>query len=78
MNRYYVLPAPNDHSQVWSLVVEDANTVRKNLAENKMIVKLYKGDEESHPILSGFQERTHAEMIQYLFFHDAEWNEPII
>ena len=78
MNRYYVLPLPNDHSQLWSIVVEDANTVRKNLAENKMIVKLYKGDEENHPMLNGFQERTHAEMLQYLIDNDAEWNEPII
>jgi hypothetical protein len=78
MNRYYILPLPNDHSQLWSIVVEDSDTVRKNLAENKMIVKLYKGDEESHPILNGFQERTHTEMLQYLIDNDAEWNEPII
>ena len=43
-----------------------------------MIVKLYKGDEENHPMLNGFQERTHAEMLQYLIDNDAEWNEPII
>jgi len=59
MNRYYILPLPNDHSQLWNFVVEDANTVRKNLAETKMIVKLYKGDETDHPLLNGFQERTH-------------------
>ena len=77
-NRYYILPLPNDHSQLWSLVVEDESTVRKNLAKNKMIVKLYKGDEDSHPMLNGFTEYSHTEILQYLIDNDAEWNEPII
>jgi hypothetical protein len=77
-NRYYVLPLPNDHSQLWSIVVEEESTVRKNLAENKMIVKLYKGDTENHPMLNGFQEQTHTEILQYLIDNKAEWSEPII
>ena len=78
MNRYYILPAPNDHSQVWAVVVEAYATVRKNLIGNKMIVKLHKGDETNHPMLNAFTEYSHAEILQYLIDNDAEWNEPII
>jgi hypothetical protein len=76
-NRYYVLPLPNDHSNLWTLIVEDANTVRKNLLQTKMIVKLYEGDETNHPMLNGVQEYTHTEIKQYLIDNDSEWNEPI-
>jgi len=78
MNRYYILPNPSTDSAIWDIVVEAEATVRTNLQGNKMIVKLYKGDVENHPMLNGFQERTHAEILQYLIDNDAEWNEPII
>ena len=77
MNRYYILPLPNDHSQLWNIVVEDANTVRKNLLENKMIVKLYKGDEDNHPMLNGFTEYSNEEILQYLIDNASEWSEEI-
>jgi len=77
MNRYYILPLPNDHSQLWSIVVEDKDTVRKNLLENKMIVKLYKTDIKNHPMLNGFTEYSYEEILQYLIDNSSEWSEQI-
>ena len=77
MNRYYILPLPNDHSQLWSIVVEDKDTVRKNLLENKMIVKLYKTDIKNHPMLNAFTEYSHEEILQYLIDNSSEWSEQI-
>jgi hypothetical protein len=72
-NRYYILPLPNDHSKIWSLVVEKSTTVRKNLLHNKMIIKLYKSDEAIHPIFKGIKEYTHAEILQYLEDNKETW-----
>lgn len=78
MNRYFIFPLPNSHSKLWDIVVQDENTVRKNLLETKMIVKLYTGDEENHPMLNGIQEYTHTEILQYLEDNSNEWQEEII
>jgi hypothetical protein len=78
MSRYFIFPLPNSHSKLWDIVVQDENTVRKNLLETKMIVKLYMGDEENHPMLNGIQEYTHTEILQYLEDNSNEWQEEII
>lgn len=77
INRYYILPLPNEHSALWSIVVEKKETVRKNLLGNKMIVKLYSGDDRQHGILNGFTEYTHEGILTYLAEHSAEWQEDI-
>lgn len=73
LNRYYILPLPNDHSKLWDLVVEKSITVRENLLKNKMIVKLYKLDESNHSILNGVKEYTHDEILQYLKDNKSRW-----
>lgn len=74
-NRYYILPLPNDHSALWDIVVEEEDTVRKNIAGNKMVIKLYKGDEASHPILNGRPEYTHSEILVEMV--KPEWTEDL-
>ena len=76
-NRYYILPIPNDYSKLWNLVVEESTTVRKNLSQNKMIVKLYSADKANHPVFNGIKEYTHTEIRQYLEDNKSTWSEII-
>lgn len=76
LNRYYILPVPNNHSQLWDIVVGTEETQRYNNLNNKMVVKLYMGDDTNHAILNGFTEYTHAEIITEL--EGSEWNNEII
>lgn len=71
MNRYFILPCPNENSSIWDIVVQDESKVRKNLAGTKMVVKLCKGDDANHAMLNGKQEYTHEEILQEL--NTAEW-----
>lgn len=75
-NIYYILPLPNDHSSLWDIVVEKESTVRKNIAENKMVVKLYKGDDTNYPILNGRTKYTHSGILVEM--DKPEWSETII
>jgi hypothetical protein len=43
-----------------------------------MIVKLYRGDDDIHPILNGRTEYTHEEILQYLIDNESDWTEPIV
>lgn len=62
-NRYFILPYPNINSSIWNLIVEDPATLRTNLIGNFCVVKLYEGDEQDHPLLNGFTEYTHSEIL---------------
>lgn len=62
-NRYFILPYPNIQSEIWDIVVESPATLRTNVQGNFCVVKLYSGDETDHPILNGFTEYTHAEIL---------------
>lgn len=71
-NRYFILPIPHSpNSSLWDIVVERPDTVRKNKNNTKMLVKLYVGDDNTHGILNGLQEYTHAEILVEL--EKAEW-----
>lgn len=75
INTYFILPLPNNHSTLWSVVVENANTVRKNNQQTKMIIKVPVGTTETHPILNGVQSYTHAEILTEL--QKTEWKSNI-
>lgn len=75
INRYYILPLPNNHSSLWDIVVEDETTVRKNNLQTKMVVKLPIGDNEQHPILNGIKEYTHEDILVEMA--KAEWTSNI-
>lgn len=62
-NRYFILPYPNINSGIWNFIVETPTTLRTNIQGNFCVIKLYKGDEEDHPLLNGFPEYTHAEIL---------------
>ena len=62
-NRYFILPYPNVNSGIWNIVVEEPATLRTNVQGNFCVVKLYSGDETDHPLLNGFTEYTHAEIL---------------
>lgn len=71
-NRYFILPLPHSpNSSLWNLTVQTFDTARKNNLNTKIVVKLYEGDEENHPILNGIQEYTHAQILVELA--KAEW-----
>lgn len=74
-NRYFILPYPNVQSAVWDIVVEEPTTLRTNLQGSFCVVKLYMGDETDHPILNGFTEHTHAEILVEMT--KPEWTEEI-
>ena len=74
-NRYYILPYPNVQSAIWDIIVEDPATLRTNLLGNFCVVKLYMGDETDHPILNGFTEYTHTEILVEMA--KPEWTEEI-
>lgn len=61
--RYFILPYPNIHSSIWDVIVETPETLRTNLQGNFCIIKLYVGDNADHPILNGFPEYTHEEIL---------------
>lgn len=71
------MPVPNNHSQLWDIVVGTEETQRYNNQGNKMIVKLYVDDEQNHQILNGFTEYTHAEILEVLQSSEWQINEPI-
>ena len=74
-NRYYILPYPNVQSAIWDIVVEDPATLRTNVQGNFCVVKLYSGDETNHPLLNGFTEYTHEEILVEMA--TPEWTEEI-
>ena len=74
-NRYYILPYPNVNSAIWDIIVETPETLRTNLQGNFCVVKLYIGDETQHPILNGFTEYTHEEILVEMT--TPEWQEEI-
>lgn len=74
-NRYYILPYPNVNSGIWDIVVESPATLRTNLAGTFCVVKLYSGDEQQHPLLNGFTEYNHTEILVEMA--TPEWTEEI-
>lgn len=75
-NRYFILPVPNKNSSIWDIVVEDINTIKKNIQGNKCMVKLYLGDERQHNILVGAEELTYEQAHELI--RSSEWkNEEI-
>ena len=75
-NRYFILPYPNVQSAIWDIVVEEPATLRTNVQGNFCVVKLYMGDETDHPLLNGFTEYTHAEILVEMA--KPEWTEEIL
>lgn len=73
-NRYFIVNIPNPNmEQIYNIAVQGASTIRKNLAGDKGIVKLYCDDTDNHGILNGYTEYTHAEIRQYLKDNSADW-----
>ena len=62
-NRYFILPHPNQNSKLWDITVGKENITRKNIAVNKIVVKLKVGDNKQHALLNGMPEYTHAQIL---------------
>lgn len=62
-NRYFILPHPNQNSDLWDIIIGDKDSQRTNNLGNKIVVKLPVGDNTDHPILNGIKEYTHDEIL---------------
>ena len=72
-NRYFIIDYPVTDLSIWQIVVQDADTVRKNNSGNLCIVKLYQGDTSDHAQLQNYTEYTHEQMLTFLN-GNIEWN----
>lgn len=63
-NKYYILPFPNQHSSLWTIVVENESTVTKLENGTKIIVKLPLGDNKNHAILNGLTPLTQQQAFE--------------
>jgi hypothetical protein len=75
-NRYFIIPIPFANPNIWDIVVEDEPTTVKDLQETSRIVKLYKGDTATHPMLEGIKEYTNEEIRLHLQVNEPNWREP--
>lgn len=78
-NRYFVVNVPNPNmTQVYEIIVGEAETQRTSLDGTKMIVKLPLGDDSNHAVLNAATEYDHAGILQYIKDNLSEWQEEII
>jgi len=68
VNEYYIIPLNLLKNPLLGAVVQDADTVRKNIAGTHCVVKTYDGVVD-HPALTAHTKYTHEEIL-------VEMNKP--
>jgi hypothetical protein len=70
-NKYYTGKLPNsDMSQVYKVIVGNAETQVKSPNDKDIVVKLHQGDDSTHDCLNRFTELTHQEAVELV----ASWS----